>query len=351
MRRPVGAQHAAPLQKKVAINMKYAILILLLPSLLLAQEFEFRQEFDTIPITVDGYQLPAGWTGGYNEAAPSLVDLDGDNDFDLIMGHAGWGQMAYFKNDGNCYVPSFVIDTTGLFGIQDIGTTHPTFWDIDSDGDFDLFLSTYTDPIIAVYKNISTSSIPLFQLEVDTLRNSAGGFIYCEKSDLADLDNDGDQDLMCGEFGGFMDYYENIGDSNEYSFFFSETHFGGIDVGTGAAPTFYDIDNDGDYDLFIGNQNGNIWFYRNQGSPQVYDFVLESNQWLSIDAGDDAIPDFCDIDGDGDFDLFVGKDNDYDITPPGDMQFWRNIGTPQNYNFVQENEMYLTFDAGHDINL
>ncbi len=332
--------------------MKYTLfLLLLLPNLLLAQEFEFRQEFDTIPIQVNGYQLPCPWIGGYECTAPDLVDIDGDLDFDLML---GWSNvyLVFWKNTGTLNNEQWQLEDEQFLNINEsIGFLRPKFWDMDADGDFDLFLSSYPDPIIAVYENTSSSTEITFNLVTDTLRNSSGGVIYCQKSDLADLDGDGDQDLICGEFGGFLDYYENIGDSVQYLFYFSESHFAGIGVGYGAAPTFCDIDSDGDFDLFIGNNNGNIWFYRNNGTPQVYDFVLESNCWLGIDAGDDAIPEFCDIDGDGDFDLFIGKGNDYDITPPGDMQFWRNVGTPQNYDFVQENDIYLTFDAGDNLNV
>ena len=34
--------------------MKYSLLLLFIPTLLLAQEFTFRQEFDTIPVEFDG---------------------------------------------------------------------------------------------------------------------------------------------------------------------------------------------------------------------------------------------------------------------------------------------------------
>ena len=44
--------------------MRFGFVILILPALLWAQEFEFRQEFDTIPVEIDGWQLQEPWAGG-----------------------------------------------------------------------------------------------------------------------------------------------------------------------------------------------------------------------------------------------------------------------------------------------
>jgi len=122
----------------------------------------------------------------------------------------------------------------------------------------------------------------------------------------------------------------------------------GIAVSGGVAdPVFCDIDADCDYDLFIGNGNGQIYFYRNDGDSANYNFTYITNIYNSIDVGEKASPEFADIDGDGDYDLFIGKDNDLTFDIPGAIHYWENIGTPQNPDFIEITQSYLTFDAGH----
>ncbi|MCX6641531.1 MAG: T9SS type A sorting domain-containing protein [bacterium] len=326
--------------------MRFLLILLFFPTLLQAQQFQFHQELDSIPVWDGDYQMPTPWLGGESRCNVDFCDIDGDSDFDLFLG-SQTGDVFLWKNIGSSYSCEWNLESTSFQSIACAGFARPEFWDMDSDGDQDLFLANWLHPLIAVYKNIGDVSSPLFEFVEDTLKDISNDRIYCQRAALADLDQDGDQDLLCGEYGGFLYYYENLGDSAQFLY----SHIGGnfldIDVGESASPTFCDIDSDGDYDLFIGNKYGKIYFYRNDGTAQQYDFTLVSNNWFSIDVGDYASPEFCDIDGDGDYDLFIGKDNDLTYDIPGAMQYWENIGTPQVCNFILRNQNYLTFDAGN----
>jgi hypothetical protein len=332
--------------------MKTILLIFLLPALGWAQPFQFRQEFDTIPVVVDGDTLPAAWTGGYNFTSPALVDIEGDGDFDIILGQGG-SPMGFWQNAGNALQESFQLSLGGLslIGLQVINNafTSPVFVDIDNDTDMDLILCAAFGggSGMALYTNIGSTFSPYFQLAEDSLRDTQGNLIYGTQHDLADIDSDGDYDLFVGEwYTGRIHFYRNIGSQINYAFQLQDSYFSGVQAGYWSSPEFCDIDADGDLDMFVGNQYGYIWYYRNDGTPQQWNFVYVTNNWLSTDVGERASPEFCDIDDDGDYDLFLGKGNDTEPIPPGAVHFWRNLGNPQIAQFALESQMYLTLDMG-----
>jgi len=328
--------------------MRILILTLLFPTLLFAQDFVFTQEYDSIEVEVDGFVLATPWTGGYANSSLDLCDIDNDADFDLFVGSTQ-ETIHFFENQGSSTLPQFDF-TDGEFGNVNVGDlmgrAKPVFWDMDSDGDFDLFVGTGRS-LVRVYRNIGDEYNPIFEVFEDTLRDASGDWFYCDRPQFVDIDDDGDEDLFCGRYPGTIDYYENIGDSTFYSFQLGGLGIQDIDVGFSSSPEMVDIDADNDYDLFIGNKYGKIWYYENIGDSVNYNFMLDSSNWLGIDVGDYASPEFCDIDGDGDYDLFIGKDNDLTFDIPGAIHYWENIGTPQNPNFIEITQNYLTFDAGH----
>jgi len=76
---------------------KLILILLLLLVLAEAQDFIFQQEFHTIPVIVDGRELPEPWLGGYSITAPEFYDLDADGDLDLLEG-AAVDRFDYYLN-------------------------------------------------------------------------------------------------------------------------------------------------------------------------------------------------------------------------------------------------------------
>jgi hypothetical protein len=83
--------------------------------------------------------------------APVYVDLDGDGDFDLVVGGNSAG-LRYFENVGTKSKPGFLERKSGQpkYPFDNISNTIPfakrayvpAFADIDNDGDLDLFIGT-----------------------------------------------------------------------------------------------------------------------------------------------------------------------------------------------------------------
>jgi len=265
---------------------------------------------------------------------PWFADIDADNDYDLFIGYSE-GTTYFYRNDGTAASPNMVYVTDNY--ISDVGNTNaPTFADIDNDGDLDFFVGEYIGNVnywrnIGTPANASWTFVRRNYLIIDL--NSS-----CTPV-LVDIDADGDYDLFSGEWVGFIDFFRNTGTLTDHRWNLVSENYGGIDVGDNSAPTFVDIDNDNDFDLFIGNLEGNVYYYRNDGTITVPNFALVSSNYNGIDVGDRGAPTFADIDDDNDFDLFLGN-------LVGRIWYYRNDGTASapNWTFVTDN--YEGIDIG-----
>ncbi|MGH8004567.1 MAG: FG-GAP-like repeat-containing protein, partial [Limisphaerales bacterium] len=154
---------------------------------------------------------------------------------------------------------------------------------------------------------------------------------------LVDIDGDCDRDLITGSANGTLYHFRNKGNAGIPFFELISTNFGNLDFGEFNAtpiPAFADIDADGDFDLFVGKDgDGTISFYRNTGNAQAPAFTLITSQYLGLTVNTLPACTFADIDADGDFDLFVGE---WKFTGNANIRFYRNQGTAQNASFVPE---------------
>jgi len=195
-------------------------------------------------------------------AFPHLVDLDGDSDLDIVSVE-NYG-LSFFKNSGSATAPQFDAPVLNPFGITfQEGTSFPAFADIDDDGDVDIM--AFGEYGALFFENTGSVTNPQFALPV-TNPFGLTPSVYTYFPDFADLDGDGDKDLLVGELYGTMQYFKNIGTVSSPQFAAPvENPFGLVTTNYYAVPTFADLDNDGDQDLLVGEYYGNMQYFENTG--------------------------------------------------------------------------------------
>ena len=178
--------------------------------------------------------------------------------------------------------------------------------DIDNDGDLDLIITgadaQLTNRKTTLYSNDGLGN---FTEEIGTgLSNwSEGGKIA-----FADVDGDADQDLLITGRDSSPNYYANFY-LNDGSGNFTPDTTQPFEPSIGGNIEFADIDNDGDLDLFMtGRDNNNLIFsklYQNGGTGGFSE--VTSTPFLSVGGSASA---FFDMDNDNDLDLILaGKNN------------------------------------------
>ena len=240
-----------------------------------------------------------------NESIPVFIDLDDDGDLDLLLANkidqsnSRTSYIYRFDNVGSATDPSF--RAVGRLELPNNYHYHPAFGDLDGDGDADIVLGSWNDEV-AYYRNDGTSASPNFVMETDELLKITRGSNTTPA--LVDIDADGDLDLFIGEASGTINYYRNDGTASEPAFTLVSDRYLEIDVGRRSFPAFVDLDRDGDYDMVIGNERGDLLVYLNQGTASEPNFVEDMP--IPVDVPAYSAPAFVDIDADGDIDLFVG---------------------------------------------
>ncbi|UCH61996.1 MAG: CRTAC1 family protein [Fidelibacterota bacterium] len=268
-----------------------------------------------------------------NAAGCAFFDYDGDGDLDIylvngayiegishVRGRRNRGRLsnALYRNNGN----STFTDVTAEAGVghKGMGMAVVTA-DYDNDGDQDLFVSNYGPNVF--YRNNGDGTFTDITIEAGLENN-----LYGIGSTFLDYDQDGFLDLYVGNyieydpdyqyfyaanrFPGPLAYhgqpdllYHNNGDGT----FTDVTRQAGVYQPEGRAMgvTSCDLDNDGDWDIFVSNDAMENYLYRNNGDGTFTDIALQTATGFgqSGEATSAMSGEFGDIDLDGFVDIIV----------------------------------------------
>jgi hypothetical protein len=190
-------------------------------------------------------------------SAPTFVDLDGDGDLDIVVGELFGSLNVYDNNDADAGFTELTGAANPFNGIDVGNNSAPTFVDLDGDGDLDMVVSEL-DGTLNVYDNNDANAGFTELTGAANPFNGIDAGIFGTPT-FVDLDGDGDLDMVVGEYFGTLKVYDN----NDADAGFTEltgaaNPLNGIHVGYASAPTVVDLEGDGDLDMVVGEEEGNL---------------------------------------------------------------------------------------------
>ena len=254
------------------------------------------------------YSIYAGGIQFTNADYPSLNDLDNDNDLDLVIG--GYNGLLYYQNVGDSLHAVWQkVDSifTNSVNPQIGSDARQAFADLDKDGDLDLLvgigeslLGGPTPGLTFGFRNTGSPINPIFVRD-DNLVAGIPDVGLNSYPAMADLDNDNDYDLLIGRDLNTLVYYKNTGTPISPIWTREFTTFSGVETTNyWKDPTFCDLDLDGDLDLIYGTDDGDLYFYQNNGTITTPQFQYNPAYFPVIKVNGSSTVSFADFDNDGD---------------------------------------------------
>jgi hypothetical protein len=291
----------------------------------------------------------------------TALDKNEDGLWDVLIGDLTSSNLVYLQNGGsldNNWMTELDDHFPRSDVMVDINTFNAAYYlDVDHDGRKDIIASPNYRTANSenfnsawYYRDLSTSGEADFALQTEN-------FLIDEMIDMGagsnpaftDYNADGLMDLVVGSIG----FYDPLGTKAARLYLFENTgtllqpQFKLVDMdylnfsefnstSNNYAPTFGDMDNDGDHDLLIGDNKGLLYYLENTaGENQVYNFAAPVYDYMGIDIGENSKPQIIDLNRDGLNDIVIGERNGN--PGPNDLNYainyFQNIGSEGNPMF------------------
>ena len=153
----------------------------------------------------------------YGRPAPNYVDFDGDGDADLLCGEFLDG-FTYYENVGSREEPRFAVgrrlrDVDNAPLSMDLQMIVPVAIDWDSDGDQDLIVGDEDGRVALIeHSGKVRDNLPVFHRPIYFQQVADNVMCGALSTPVGiDWDQDGDEDLLCGNTAGYVVFFENLG--------------------------------------------------------------------------------------------------------------------------------------------
>jgi len=210
---------------------------------------------------------------------PAFADLDGDQDADMLVGNEH-GTLLFYENTAGPGQSMNMVFRQSEFQQIDVGKfSTPQLVDLDRDELTDLVVGEEGGTIY-FYKNYGTQQSPDFQFITDSLGKidvtDPSLSLYGYSVPTFFKTAGGSFRLLVGSEQGKVFYYENIdgnlaGEFTESDSLFLNIGFEAIDPDRGmrTAAAITDFNNDGHFEMIVGNYSGGLEYFSKNSKPAV----------------------------------------------------------------------------------
>ena len=259
-------------------------------------------------------RLVRGGSGVWNAAQGA--DIDGDGRTDVLVMSEYYDGILWLRqiDDEGTFDDRFSAVAGNLDGINAMLAV-----DADGDGDLDVVAAALTANTLTWHENVDGTGG--FVGPVRTLQNPAG---EVRTIDAADLDGDGDEDLLAAASAGdWIGWFPVLDDGSGFGARRVIQAPAGGAWGVAAA----DLDGDGDLDVLSGSvTDSTVAWYENQNGLGTFGPRLV----ISNTAGQPKTVAAVDLDGDGDLDVVSSSDDPALLTWYENVDGTGTFGAPQN---------------------
>ncbi len=233
---------------------------------------------------------------------PIFVDADGDNDMDLFVSNAGeldenrdyLAKMYFLENIGTSDNPTFKLQNSDYlsFSSQKLNFLKVAFADLDNNQKPELVYTGFdTENRTTIFKILENflphSMEKLTDFNLEKIQNESKDIeVSIRAGDQPifwDIDNDGDSDLFIGKYEGNLEYYENTYETTQNITFELRTEAaGGITDNfrkQSLAPVLADFEQDGKAELVTLDRSGNLQVY-SDFTAQVFNEIDPKNNLI-----------------------------------------------------------------------